>query len=346
MTICYINFMNQKDKILKLLKRKKSVSGRELSEFLSISRQALNKHLKVLIQKGLVVKDGKTRGAAYSLAGKIKPAKRFRKKYVLKGLEEHKAFNEVALHHNFRKNLSDNVFHIVNYVFSEILNNAIEHSRSKICGIEIVLDQYNCAFTIRDYGIGIFYSIYTKFDLSDETSAIGELIKGKTTTMRERHSGEGVFFSSKSGDTVTFRSHKINLTFDNIKKDVFVEEKRHINGTEVKFSISRVSKRNLESTFKLYAPEEYDYRFEKTKVYVNLFQTEFVSRSEAKRLLLGLEKFKEIILDFKGVKSIGQGFADEIFRVFKKQYPDIIIKTKNLNYIIESIIKHVVDNKI
>lgn len=338
--------MNQKDKILKLLKRKKSVSGRELSEFLSISRQALNKHLKVLIQKGLVVKDGKTRGAAYSLAGKIKPAKRFRKKYVLKGLEEHKAFNEVALHHNFRKNLSDNVFHIVNYVFSEILNNAIEHSRSKICGIEIVLDQYNCVFTIRDYGIGIFYSIYTKFDLSDETSAIGELIKGKTTTMRERHSGEGVFFSSKSGDTVTFRSHKINLTFDNIKKDVFVEEKRHINGTEVKFSISRVSKRNLESTFKLYAPEEYDYRFEKTKVYVNLFQTEFVSRSEAKRLLLGLEKFKEIILDFKGVKSIGQGFADEIFRVFKKQYPDIIIKTKNLNHIIESIIKHVVDNKI
>ncbi|MBA7617911.1 hypothetical protein ES703_25229 [subsurface metagenome] len=114
----------------------------------------------------------------------------------------------------------------------------------------------------------------------------------------------------------------------------------------MKFSISRVSKRNLESTFKLYAPEEYDYRFEKTKVYVNLFQTEFVSRSEAKRLLLGLEKFKEIILDFKGVKSIGQGFADEIFRVFKKQYPDIIIKTKNLNYIIESIIKHVVDNKI
>ncbi|GAI63582.1 unnamed protein product [marine sediment metagenome] len=62
--------MNQKDKILKLLKRKKSVSGRELSEFLSISRQALNKHLKVLIQKGLVVKDGKTRGAAYSLPRK------------------------------------------------------------------------------------------------------------------------------------------------------------------------------------------------------------------------------------------------------------------------------------
>ena len=338
--------MNQKDKILKFLKRKKSVSGHELSEFLSISRQALNKHLKVLIQKGLVVKDGKTRGAAYSLAGKIKPVRRFRKKYVLKGLEEHKAFNEVTLHQNFRKNLSDNVFHIVNYVFSEILNNAIEHSRSKFCSIEIVLDQYNCAFTIRDYGIGIFYSVYTKFDLSDETSAIGELIKGKTTTMRERHSGEGVFFSSKSGDTVIFRSHKINLTFDNIKKDVFVEEKRHIKGTEVKFCISRGSKRNLESTFKLYAPEEYDYRFEKTKVSVKLFQTEFVSRSEAKRLLLGLEKFKEIILDFKGVKSIGQGFADEIFRVFKKQHPDIIIQTKNLNHIIVSIIKHVVDNKI
>ncbi|OQX52355.1 MAG: hypothetical protein B5M53_08820 [Candidatus Cloacimonas sp. 4484_209] len=345
MTICYIHTMNQKDKILEFLKRNKSVSGHELSRFLSISRQALNKHLKVLIQKGLVVKNGKTRNAAYSLAGKIKPEKRLKKQCILEGLEEHKVFNEVALQLNFRKNLSNNVLHIVNYVFSEILNNAIEHSKSENCNIEIVLDQYNCNFIIRDYGIGIFYSIYKKFDLSDEISAIGELIKGRTTTMKEKHSGEGVFFSSKSGDIVTFRSHKITLTFDNRKKDIFIEEKRHINGTEVKFSISRASKRNLENIFKQYAPEAYNYRFEKTKVFVNLFQTEFVSRSEAKRLLFGLEKFKEIVLDFKGVKLIGQGFADEIFRVFKKEHPNIIIKTENLNPVITFMIKHVVDNK-
>ena len=63
-------------------------------------------------------------------------------------------------------------------------------------------------------------------------------------------------------------------------------------------------------------------------------------------MLAGLDKFKEIILDFQGVKSIGQGFADEILRVFQKEHPDIIIKIENLNPALKSIINHVVDNKI
>ncbi|MGA1863582.1 MAG: STAS-like domain-containing protein [bacterium] len=153
-------------------------------------------------------------------------------------------------------------------------------------------------------------------------------------------------FTSKSGDTITFRSHKISLIFDNIKQDIFVEKKRFIKGTEVTFSISRSSKKDLEEVFRTYAPEDFDYKFEKTYVYVKLFQNEYISRSEARRLLSGLDKFKEIILDFKGVKSLGQGFADEVFRVFKNQNPDITIKTENLSPEIGSIIRHVIDNKI
>jgi len=42
-----------------------------------------------------------------------------------------------------------------------------------------------------------------------------------------------------------------------------------------------------------------------------------VSRSQAKRLLMGLEKFNTIILDFKGVVSVGQAFVDQVFRVSK-----------------------------
>ena len=179
--------------------------------------------------------------------------------------------------------------------------------------------------------------------MTDENSAIGELIKGKTTTMSEKHTGEGVFFSSKSGDKVIFRSHQINLIFDNINHDIFVEKKRFIQGTEVTFEIGRASKRELDKIFRNYAPADFDYKFKKTLVYVKLFQKEYISRSEARRLLTGLDKFKEIILDFKGVASLGQGFADEVFRVFKNQHPEIIIKSENINPILNSIIKHVVD---
>lgn len=59
--------------------------------------------------------------------------------------------------------------------------------------------------------------------------------------------------------------------------------------------------------------------------------TEFVSRSEAKRLMSGLEKFEEIVFDFKGVNALGQGFVDEIFRVWISNHPKIKIIGINMN---------------
>jgi transcriptional regulator with XRE-family HTH domain len=47
----------------------------------------------------------------------------------------------------------------------------------------------------------------------------------------------------------------------------------------------------------------------------------FVARSEAKRLLEGLDRFKEVVLDFRGVDGVGQGFADEVFRVWARAHP-------------------------
>ncbi len=52
---------------------------------------------------------------------------------------------------------------------------------------------------------------------------------------------------------------------------------------------------------------------------------DLISRSEAKRVLSRFERFREVLLDFKGVSSIGQAFADEIFRVFKQSHPDVVI---------------------
>lgn len=341
--------MNTKGKILKYLKGRQTVTGKELSEFLGISRQAVNKYLKELIQDNKIVKEGVTKGAVYSASHakrKVRSVKRFQKTYILSALEEDKVFLDLAPLLNFKQELSKSAFRIVHYAFTEMLNNAIDHSESEKCFIEISIDPYRFNFRIRDFGIGVFNSIFTKFNLPDESSAIGELLKGKTTTMKERHTGEGIFFTSKSSDVFFLRSHKIKMIFDNKRKDVFVEEKKFIKGTEVAFNISKRSKRKLEKIFSYFAPEEFDYRFEKTRALVKLFHQDYISRSEAKRLLYGLDRFKEIILDFKGVKSIGQGFADEIFRIFKKEYPDKVIKTDNLSPALKQIINHVVDNNI
>ena len=337
--------INTKDKIIKYLKTHQRATGNELSSYLGVSRQALNKHLKKLINSGIVTKTGATKNAVYEYGSfssqQTVKELTYKKEYQLPGLEEDKVFGDVALILNLKKRVNEKTANIIRYAFTELLNNAIEHSESDRCIVEILMDQYNFQFAIRDFGIGVFYSIYTKFNLSDENAAVGELIKGKTTTMQARHSGEGIFFTSKSADMMQLRSHNIHLVFDNKKKDVFLNEKKSIKGTEVTFTISKNSKRKLTDIFARFAPEEFDYRFDKTKVAVKLFQEAYISRSEAKRLLFGMDKFKEIVLDFRGVKSIGQGFADEIFRVFSNQHPDITIKTENLSDILKTMIKHV-----
>ena len=338
--------MDMKEKIIALIEEKKALSGVQLSGFLNVSRQAVNRHLQQLVSRGFLIKEGVTRGAVYRIATAEKTVpKKFTKDFVLDGLEEDRVFQQMSLALNLPKLTSPRANEITRYAFTEMLNNAIDHSRSEKCRVEVLVDEYNFQFRIRDYGIGLFFSIYDKFDLPDANSAVGELIKGKTTTMREKHSGEGIFFTSKAADKIYFRAGKIKLTFDNQKQDIFIEEMKIIRGTEVFFSIKRRTRKKLEDIFSIFAPEEFDYKFEKTRAMVKLFQREYISRSEARRLCHGLDKFKKIILDFKGVKTIGQGFADELFRVFLQNHQQITIEIVNIKAPLLTIISHVVDNK-
>ena len=82
----------------------------------------------------------------------------------------------------------------------------------------------------------------------------------------------------------------------------------------------------LEDIFNEFAPQALDYEFSRSKVHVKLLGEKYISRSEARRLLVNLEKFKHIDLDFKNVESVGQGFADEVFRVFSSDHPGIVIR--------------------
>jgi hypothetical protein len=82
--------------------------------------------------------------------------------------------------------------------------------------------------------------------------------------------------------------------------------------------------------------------FSKTEIIVKMAKwgdETLISRSQAKRIVRNLEKFNHITLDFKGVRLIGQGFVDEIFRVFINKYPHIKITYINANADIEFMIK-------
>ena len=75
-------------------------------------------------------------------------------------------------------------------------------------------------------------------------------------------------------------------------------------------------------------------QFSKTEVIIELAREHgqrLISRSQAKRVVANLDKFKQTTFDFKGVTIVGQGFVDQLFRVFQQQYPEIILNYINAN---------------
>jgi hypothetical protein len=131
------------------------------------------------------------------------------------------------------------------------------------------------------------------------------------------------------------------LEWDRARADTFVSDERFLKGTTVQFAVRRDTRRELQSLFFEFAPEEFDYRFEKTNILVRLLQADYVSRSEARRLTANLQKFRSVVLDFKGVRSLGQGFADEVFRVFASRHPDTTIDVVNASPAVRAMLKHV-----
>ena len=102
----------------------------------------------------------------------------------------------------------------------------------------------------------------------------------------------------------------------------------------------RGARHRLDAAFSEFAPAEFDYEFLRTEVHVKLLRKSYVSRSEAKRLLANLEKFRQVALDFKSVESVGQGFADEVFRVFRQRHPEVEILVRNADPATTAMLRH------
>jgi hypothetical protein len=99
--------------------------------------------------------------------------------------------------------------------------------------------------------------------------------------------------------------------------------------------------RTVKKIFDQYTSGE-NYGFNKTVVPVKLIQygnDKLISRSQAKRLLARIELFKIVMFDFQEIDSIGQAFADEIFRVFANQHPDIELAPMHANAAVTQMIK-------
>jgi anti-sigma regulatory factor (Ser/Thr protein kinase) len=228
---------------------------------------------------------------------------------------------------------------VMEYAFTEMLNNAIDHSGAAEATVRWWASPEAWTFTISDDGVGVFPNIQRGLGLEDLFSAIQELTKGRTTTAPDHHTGEGIFFTSKAVDLFSLASAGLEWIVDNLRGDQAVGLSSVTKGTRVVCKIDPNSERELRDVFGRFTDDDFD--FSKSHTVVRLFGlgVRFVSRSEAKRLLHGLERFKEVEVDFTGVQEVGQGFVDELVRVWPSQHPDIVIKPTGMNEVVEFMVR-------
>lgn len=244
---------------------------------------------------------------------------------------EDRLYADIASQVGLLDGLADGAKRRFEFAFTEMVNNAIEHSETKYITVEVTVDNLRASFIVHDTGVGVFENVRRKMGLGGEMEAIQDILKGKATTVPTEHSGQGIFFSSKIADRFVLESHKKRLIIDNQRDDVFVDNIRHRKGTRVLFAISVDMKTGPDEIFKRYTGE--DYQFDRTRVVVKLFASgeSYVSRSQARRLLHTLTRFREVSLDFSGIPTVGQAFADEVFRVFRNAHPEVTIVPENMN---------------
>ena len=287
---------------------------------LGLSKARIGIEVRDLVAGGYLLKQGTTR-PNYALGQN----RRFERRYRRAGLAEDAVWFEHLM--PLLGDLPRNVLDIAHYGMTEMVNNAVDHSDAESVLVRMERRDGQLWLDVADDGIGIFRKITRALGLPDERLALLELSKGKLTTDPARHSGEGIFFTSRVFDV--FRIASGGLVFDhdaNFDDDLLVDADEVACGTRVEMRIATDSSRTLKAVFDEYSSGPDEYSFARTIVPVRLAKVgdeNLISRSQAKRLLQRVDRFRCVALDFSGVASIGQAFADEIFRVFANAHPEV-----------------------
>lgn len=306
---------------------------RHYAERLGISRVAANKYIQRLERDGWIARSGPSTHPVFSPGYK----RRVAHLYPLIGLEEH-----IVWEKDFRPYLvlTPNVQSMASHGFTEMVNNAIDHSAGKSVFVWASQDETTLRIIISDDGIGIFAKITTALGLPDMRQALFELAKGKLTTDPSKHTGEGVFFTSRMFDSFEIGANGLQFNHDLSLTHDWLQEESGVfpDGTTVYMRIRLNSSRTASEVYSQFtdAPEDYD--FSKTIVPMKLARfgdEQLVSRSQAKRLIARFDRFRTVILDFADVQEIGQAFADELFRVYGSSHREVELIPRHMTEQVE-----------
>ena len=195
--------------ILQHVERHPDDIARFTSEHFKITRQAVNKHLQQLVSQGALRDIGNTRSRSYVMPPLVEWHQGYPK---TADLAEDLVWSEDVS--TVLGKIPENVLDIWHFGFTEMFNNAMDHSEGDALSVFIRRTAANTEMAIVDNGIGIFRKIQSALSLLDERHAVFELAKGKLTTDPKQHTGEGIFFTSRIFDSFDIWSGGVHFSHD------------------------------------------------------------------------------------------------------------------------------------
>lgn len=318
----------------------KTIVHKTMEQF-GCSRATVSHYIQDLVDNKHLFTEGNTRARIYKLAP---ISSEYFSVRLMRDMAEHTVWRYRLLPH--LTGVAQNIIDICQYGFTEMLNNAVDHSVSMSATVFLERTHTTIRIMVDDQGVGIFNKIQHDFGLSDPRSALLELSKGKLTSDKTRHAGEGIFFTSRMFDTFSITSYDLYYSRSRTRGNEWLIESRSQestrHGTCIWMSVSTKATWTTHDVFEQYRNDNIGFR--KTHVPILLARypgEQLVSRSQAKRILARFNDFSEVMLDFAEVATIGQPFADEIFRVFPMSNPEIGLIAINTTPEVQAMIDYV-----
>jgi len=298
-----------------------------LAERLAVSRRSAQQRLKRLVEAQWLVGEGTPRRRRYR-PGLLRQVARC---YPIAGLQEDLPWaRDFAPHFEF----APNVARLMQHAFTELLNNAIDHSGGRTVTVSMRQTATHAQLLVSDDGCGVFEQIRERFDIADPALAALELSKGKLTSDPARHTGRGLFFSARMADVFDLQAN--DRAFQHRSWDgarPLRERPPGRTGTCVFVGIALDTERTLDQVLRSHSSDGTGYSFERTVVPLRLLATPTAgleSRAQARRVAARLSQFRRAEIDFAELEDIGHGFADELFRCFAGSCTDLELVPLNL----------------
>ena len=318
--------LNPAARVQQILDRRGEVQNRDVAHALRVSPATAQRLLQALVVGGSLQRIGRGPATRYRL-------RTVRRRFNLKKLDEHRVWDQIGTDIARIRPLPPDVAPNLAYAATEILNNAVDHSCGRRVDVTVAFERGGITVTeVSDDGVGVFRRVCEDFGFPTPQEAIVQLEKGRLTSDPARHSGEGLFFSSKAVTRFRIESQGVAWIVDNQVGDSGIAPSDVRRGTRVRLETIPGHMPRLEELFASYTDPD-SLRFTRTRSTIRLVTLGrvLVSRSEAKRSLARLDDFRHVALDFSGVEVVGQGFCDEIFRVFARAHPDVTLEPVGMN---------------